>query len=365
MRVSYVGTLLAALLCCSKDPDQRSDAESGLSASGLPAEADAGSSADDSDPSVGPSGSGKLDAPSEGEANTDPSAGEVGNEGCQKVDFLFVIDSSGSMQDEQQNLANSFPGFIDIIQNTLMAQDYHIMAIDTDADGFSICPTLCMFASECQGIPCSMIPPSGGCDDTLGAGKTKSPMGMDCGITSGQRYILDSQPNLYDAFACAAQVGTQGSGDEMAIEAMRAAIEPPLNMMGACNEGFVRDDAILVITLITDESDLAYGDDAMSETPTPGTPRDWYDAVVSVKRGNPDAAVVLGLVGDTGQPGGKCQPLELNTASGAEVAPNLQQFVQLFNANVLGSVCETDYAPFFESAVSVISSACDDFEPPA
>src|SRR5688572_13939494 len=32
-------------------------------------------------------------------------------EGCKAVDFLFVIDNSGSMSDEQDNLTASFPGF--------------------------------------------------------------------------------------------------------------------------------------------------------------------------------------------------------------------------------------------------------------
>jgi hypothetical protein len=43
--------------------------------------------------------------------------------GCAKADFLFVIDNSGSMADEQDNLIASFPGFIATIQQTLMAQD--------------------------------------------------------------------------------------------------------------------------------------------------------------------------------------------------------------------------------------------------
>ena len=61
--------------------------------------------------------------------------GETGQMGCEKIDFLFVIDNSGLMDDEQANLVASFPNFISTIQNTLMAQDYHIMAVDTDAGG--------------------------------------------------------------------------------------------------------------------------------------------------------------------------------------------------------------------------------------
>ena len=47
--------------------------------------------------------------------------------GCDKVDFLFVIDNSGSMGPFQENLVTNFPGFINTIQETLdEAQDYHI-----------------------------------------------------------------------------------------------------------------------------------------------------------------------------------------------------------------------------------------------
>ncbi|MCA9690839.1 MAG: hypothetical protein KC636_14625, partial [Myxococcales bacterium] len=46
--------------------------------------------------------------------STSDTEGE--GEGCKKVDLLFVIDNSGSMEDEQVNLINSFPGFINQIQ---------------------------------------------------------------------------------------------------------------------------------------------------------------------------------------------------------------------------------------------------------
>src|SRR5688572_8631367 len=50
----------------------------------------------------------KLDLP--GSAGT--VADDGGRAGCEKVDFLFVVDNSASMEDEQQNPVASFPGFI-------------------------------------------------------------------------------------------------------------------------------------------------------------------------------------------------------------------------------------------------------------
>ena len=62
--------------------------------------------------------------------------GLMPDEGCQAVDFLFVIDNSVSMEGEQSALVGAFPGFIDTIQSTLEADsDYHIMVADTDEWG--------------------------------------------------------------------------------------------------------------------------------------------------------------------------------------------------------------------------------------
>ena len=40
---------------------------------------------------------------------------------CQKIDFLFVIDNSSSMEDEQQRLIDGFPGFMQGVQETIEA----------------------------------------------------------------------------------------------------------------------------------------------------------------------------------------------------------------------------------------------------
>src|SRR5690606_41723616 len=53
-----------------------------------------------------------------------------------------------------------------------------------------------------------------------------------------------------------------------------------------CNEGFIRDDAILVVTFITDEDDNQ-GDGSA------GTPDGWKAALVSAKKGDDAGIVVL------------------------------------------------------------------------
>jgi hypothetical protein len=199
------------------------------------------------------------------------------------------------------------------------------------------------------------------CDAILGAGRDDDLMGSDCGLAGGQRYIVDGQPDLAAAFDCVARPGTGGDGLERQMEAVTSAVGP-LNAAGQCNEGFVRDDAVLVVTIVTDEEDDPNDGNDPDEN-SPGNPQDWYDAIVAAKNGDPSAVVVLGLVGDTDVPNAVCQPIE--DVFGAEPAPRLRQFVELFGERgIWASVCSPDYTPFFQEAVGLIDAACDEFEPP-
>jgi hypothetical protein len=281
-----------------------------------------------------------------------PDAGgadDGGGQGCQKIDFLFVVDNSGSMAEEQAALAASFPGFIQSIQNTVMAQDYQIMVIDTDADATTQdCAIICTLLPTCGAYDCNNLPPPpSGCDSTLGAGLVNSPGGGACGVTGGNRYMLPTQPNLSTTFECLATVGTNGSGTELVMQSLGDAITT-LNPAGQCNAGFVRPDAILVVTFITDEED-----DAESA----GDPASWKSVVVSAKGGDENAVVMLGLIGDPDQPNAVC-------TTEAEASPRLRTFAESFPYGSWGSICAADYAPFFDQAVMVIDSACDSFVPP-
>ncbi len=274
----------------------------------------------------------------------------IGGEGCQKVDFLFVIDSSASMEDEQDNLLTSFPGFITAIEQTLMVDDFHVMVIDAG------------------------LVPGAACDGVLGAGRVTSGNGVDCMLVGGQRYATMEQPDLVDAFTCIGSRGFAGPGDEQTITSLLSSVGP-LVAPGECNEGFLRDDALLVITIISDEEDDSA--DVVAVPPldgscvpadadpnSPGDPAGWKAGLVAAKGGNEEAIVVLSLVGDC-DVGGMCPGIELvgNGYTGAEPAPRLRAFTESFGYGSVGPVCAPDYAPFFEQAVSVIETACDEFVP--
>jgi len=275
--------------------------------------------------------------------------------GCEKVDFLFVIDNSGSMGDEQVALISSFPGFMNTIQATLdEAQDYHVMVVDTDAEWGGECEILCdFFAGVCPDIaayPCATGAPTE-CDATLGAGVTY-PMGDDatnqlCTFSSGARWMDASEPDLAGSFQCAAHLGSSGDGNEKPMSSMVGALSEELAAPGGCNEGFVRDDAILVITIITDEEDGG----------STGVPEGWFANVIASKGGDASAIVMLGLVNDPDVPAPVCPPE-------TEDPVKLRTFLDMFPNMIRGSVCEPNYNGFFDEAVALIDTTCDEFEPP-
>jgi hypothetical protein len=172
--------------------------------------------------------------------------------------------------------------------------------------------------------------------------------------------MTEADQDLEEAFACVGKVGTTGWGGEQQAEAALEAVSDALGGPGACNEGFLRDDAILVLTIITDEEDALIAGGVVTGG-SAGEPADWVSALVAAKDGRNDAIVVLGLVGDADLPNPIC--VGASDAGGADPAPRLRAFFDAFDYNVVGSVCAPDYTPFFQEAIGVIDTTCDNYVP--
>jgi hypothetical protein len=256
-------------------------------------------------------------------------------EGCTKVDFLFVIDNSGSMGDDQVNLVTNFPAFIEGIQATLQDVDaYQVGVITTDDYEFNV--------AGCNVLG-GLVARTGGQDSS----------DAQCGPYATGANFMTEQDDLPQAFACAAKVGTDGSGSERPMQALQVAVQKQHGDPGECNEGFLRDDALLVIVIITDEAD---GPGDPGSNPSPGTPQDWHDAVVQAKAGIAENIVVVSLIHDFGGP---CPPSSA-VADGANIAA----FTELFGDNgFVGGIC-SDYGPLFAQATGIIDGACQNFMPP-
>jgi hypothetical protein len=126
-----------------------------------------------------------------------------------EADILFVVDNSGSMQDEQDSLIAGFEGFI--AKAAAWEVDYHIGVITTDVYGG-------------------------------GGNLVENPLKW-----------VDS--DSWPFFAEMASVGIQGSGDEQGLRTAWMALQAPKLIPGGTNHGFLRNDALLAIVWISDEDD--------------------------------------------------------------------------------------------------------------
>ena len=164
------------------------------------------------------------------------------------ADILFIVDNSGSMADEQANLAANFELFINQIAGP--DNDYRIAVVSTDQSS----------NTERGGLRVDNFAPDApfeqiGTDDSactnvgIATGCFRGPE-PDTRIISTLE--LDRQAQI-DTFKQNVLVGSCGTGDEEGLEAMIDALEK--SQPGRCNSGFIRDNANLVIILVSDEND--------------------------------------------------------------------------------------------------------------
>jgi hypothetical protein len=285
-----------------------------------------------------------------------PDFGPQQPAGCEgKIDFLFVISAEGTMKLKQERLLASFPGFMDAIKEQLADFDIHILVADPDEKWLLTDCALCTDDCDPQGMPpyCgAMLTP---CDKKIGAGLT-FPSGIAasnrrCELDSGRRYITSGQQNLYEAFACMAQVGTGGAGTTG--QAMAAALQPEINDPDddyACNGGFLRTDALLVVTIIQD----TYDEDSL------GTVDEWIAALRAAKNDDDDAFMVLVLTTDV-----DLGYMQLCWPDLYVPNPNrLRTLADGVEHGFVGSICMDSYGDWFKERVTYLVDLCDDFVPP-
>ncbi len=155
-----------------------------------------------------------------------------------KIDILWVIDNSYSMNTSQTHLANNFESFIARFQN--LNYDFHMSFVATDG------------WKSLYNKPCVN-------DLDTTCSHFKDGKSSHSGVL-----VLDNQtPNLKEAFMTNVKLGVSGSGDERAFQSIKAALTDTFNT----DSGFRREDAFLAIIIVSDEDDFSEDEYTSQEKP--------------------------------------------------------------------------------------------------
>jgi hypothetical protein len=195
------------------------------------------------------------------------------------IDILFVVDDSCSMADEQMALATNFNSFIQHAVST--GANFHLGVTTTDI--FTVNGAL-------KGTPAVMTP---------------------------------ATPNLNQAFALAALVGTSGSGWEQPLEGLLRAVTPPQSV--GVNAGFLRPNVPLAAILVTD---------AQEQSPQPVDV--YISSLRAVKNNRPDL-VNVSVVGPFTAPSATC-------LLDSDVDDGRYARVLATTNGVRADICTTDWA---------------------
>ncbi len=283
------------------------------------------------------------------DTGTETDTDTDGEPACNKVDMLLVLDNSPSMDQWDARFINLAFNFEEMVTGVFLgnAGSFHFGVITTDAyeDNTDGCNQL------------GAIVRFGGAQDA------------PCVFVEGHPFATE-QDSLTEALGCMGLV-SNGDTNERPMQAMLQALSPELNGPGGCNEGFLRDDALLVVVIITDEDDDHAHVDAQGNGGSLGDPADWYNQLVELKNGDPEAVVVGVLVGedqDTGTCPWTLGDIDEKDTMGAEEAKRIEQFVNMlpFNHRAVDSICRDEYISFFTALFTVNAQiACEEFVPPA
>lgn len=303
----------------------------------------------DPDPASGGEGQGAAGGQGTGGGIGGLNAGGSGpcEAGCQKIDVLFALDGSGSMVDEVNALSasQSFNG----VANALAAINcgdisYRIGVTDDNDGGFIV------------------------------------PGGWSSPATPWFDSEAMSQEQIATAFAGAASTVNSGSGTALGCEHV---LTSSVTLLQNDTTGFVREDALLVLILVTDVDDYGTYDNINGNTCGAGCEvagpsiSGHYDTLVALKGGDPAGVASIVVAGDP-DPAQSGQSLlcEQPCACGGGLectvydSPKLWTFAGLhagtngFTANLCGGASAVPTA-VTEAFQGDIDLACQGFEPPS
>lgn len=336
-----------------------------------------------------------------------------------KVDLLFLIDDSGSMEVEQRRLADQIERLVTLLttgdrdgdgaQDFTPVADLQVAIVSSDLGTGGIAATTCNDAVD---FGDDGVARTAGAADDATCAPTYDPV---------QRYNVrdpDANPARFaHDVACVARLGTTGCAFEHQLEAVLKAVTPSaspirfhagtLGQGDRANAGFVREDSILAVVLLSDEDDCSASDpELFRDGPGPydGYPPNqrcafyddalhpvarYVDGLRALRADQPERLLFAAIVGvppdmvtdpahvdyDALLADSRMQPRPLtgtneldavcrDPAGGVQSAAYPARRIVsvargLGEAGVVQSICQSDYRPALDALVRKIASVID------
>ncbi|MEM7153472.1 MAG: vWA domain-containing protein [Myxococcota bacterium] len=244
---------------------------------------------------------------------------------CTGVDVLFVVDNSEPMLEEQIRLRGTALAFIQQIQSTIptLTENINIGVITTDEDQMV----------QANAEPCGPY-------------------------EGGLNWMISSSMALSTELECALSVGIGGSPNERPMDMLLTALDDDNLAPDGFHNGFLREDALLVVVIVTNEEDDVEADTSWGSM---GDPATWVTTLADKKGGWLNDIVVYSLVGIE-EPNACVGPWD--GVTGAQHSPRLIDFTWAFPQGAVGDVCEQEYASFLLGVVPGVAAACAGYIPP-
>lgn len=243
-----------------------------------------------------------------------------------EVDVLFVIDGSGSMSEEQSNVANNLGRFLATAE--LLDNDFQIGVTHLDIEATQNFRGRAYEAGELMGDPPILTPRT---------------------------------PSYQSEFESRVEMGATGGNREAGLEAARQALSDPLitNTGRACsrdsdcsapypvcststrtcggrNAGFIREDASLEIVILSDEEDQSTA-----------TPEFYVDFFRSIKGFRNEALMHVSVI--VGANINSNTPAQCSSGQGEADAGRRYGVVADATNGTIGSICASNFGPFLQN----------------
>lgn len=197
---------------------------------------------------------------------------------CFPIDLLFVIDNSGTMAEEQMNLARNFGKLIDQLKNLKLSNgkparplvNLYVTTTDMDhplckafhPDGYKpqqgkpVFDTCLERISDFTALGKDAKKYDEACTEFC-SDKSLKPKGNFISFGPGGKNSNVPGDKIAEALSCIGPQGVNGCGFEAPLESMLQALRPDAPWNTDKKRPFLRKNAILAVAIVTDEADCS------------------------------------------------------------------------------------------------------------